>query len=201
MAFEEHELKASRELTEIFRLSREEVSAETAEEIDKIWSAFQVAVKGINSSSEDDSNRREMMLKAERTAFTLLNNLLRNREIDERIAEMSGSDKLEDSEAFRAAIRECEDDELLYQIAKRAPNNMFFSFGDVAASCIRSNEYRYALLSSNFTCRRTPIHDLTVSRELDEMTAARSLLTDSVAENKRESMYVINSEALLMLGY
>lgn len=201
MAFEEHDLKASRELTGIFRLSREEASEETVKEIDKIWAAFQIAVRGINSSSEDDLHRKEMMRKAEGIAFALLNNLFKKKEIDERIAQLSGSDKLEDSEALRAAIRECEDDELLYQIAKRAPHNMFFSFGDVAASCIKSNEYRYALLSSNFTCRRTPIHDLAVSRELDEMTAARILLTDSVAENKRESMYVINSEALLMLGY
>ena len=115
--------------------------------------------------------------------------------------EMTYDRNLDNNEAFKTALKKCTDDELLYLIAENAPQSNFFSFGDIAAAGIRSDEYRYALISSSIRARRTLIHDLAVSRELDELLAVRILLTDSCEENKREAMYVIKNEALLMLAF
>ena len=108
---------------------------------------------------------------------------------------------MDDSEALRAAVRECTDDELLYRIAKRAPNDKMFSFGDIAAAGIGSDDYRYAVISSDIRGRRTLIHDLAVSRELDKELAVRILLTDPDGENKKEALNFIDNEALLMLAF
>ncbi len=117
------------------------------------------------------------------------------------IDEITHGRDLDNNKAFKNAIKECTDDELLYQIAERSPQSKIFSYGDIASAGIRSNEYRYAVISSTIRGRKALVHDLAINRELDEMLAIRILLTDSYDENKRESMYVINSEALLMLAF
>ena len=119
------------------------------------------------------------------------------RYLTEEIESGRGADENED---FVAALKECTDDEFLYQVAESAPRNRLYSYGDIAADAIRSEEYRYAMLSSSIPGRRSLLHNLAISRELDEMLAVRVLLTDSYDENKRESLYVIRSEALLMLA-
>ena len=80
--------------------------------------------------------------------------------------EISSGRDPDSSEEFKSALRECTDDELLYRIAEMAPTDRLFSFGDIAAAAIRSEEYRYAVISSRILGRKTLIHNLAVSREL-----------------------------------
>ena len=101
-------------------------------------------------------------------------------------------------ETVKAALRECTDDEFLYLFAENVP---WRTLAESAAAAVKSGEYRYAVICSSLTGRRTLIHDLAVSRELDERLAARILLTDPETETKRESLYCIRSEALLMLAF
>jgi hypothetical protein len=122
----------------------------------------------------------------------------RKRYLEEEVT--SGRD-LSRNEEFLQALKECRDDELLYLIAEQAPSGIGFSYGDIAAGAIRSEEYRYAMMSSSITGRRRLIHELAVARELDELSAVRILLTDREDENRREALYVIGREGLLMPAY
>lgn len=206
----------SDELTGIFRHTREDVSQDTAEKMDEIWTGLQTAVFMLNQTAEerpdlDETVVKEALSKAEHFAFWKLNRLLQevmiedetidenslNAYLKQRLAEETD---LNDDEIFRKAIRLCTDDSLLFQIAMKAPDQIF-SFSDIAASALKSDDYRYAMACSFIRGRKTMIHDLALSRELDEMTAIRILLTDPYTENKRESMYVIGSEELLMLAW
>ena len=210
----------SKELTGLFRMSKEDVSQDTAKRIEAAWNGLQAFVEEINKAARGESvsidlketNLQEAGLLAERAAFWKLNQILTEALIEDGTIEQNDLKRylqeqmnlgidLTDSKFFMKGLKLCKDDELLYSIAKTAPKNRLFSFGDVAASMIGSEEYRYAMVSSPIRGRRTLIHDLAVSRELDEMLAIRVLLTDSNTENKRESLYVISAEALLMLAW
>ncbi|MBR4461562.1 MAG: hypothetical protein IKS51_03165 [Erysipelotrichaceae bacterium] len=220
MTSDDNSYNISKELTGLFRLSKEDVSEDTAKRIEATWNGLQAFVEEINKAARGEStvidlketNLKEAGLLAERAAFWKLNQILTEALIEDGTIEqndlkhylqeqMDRGIDLTDSEIFMKGLRLCTDDELLYRIAKSAPRNRSFSFGDVAASMIKSEEYRYAMISSNIKGRKTLIHDLAISRELNELLAIRILLTDSYVENKRESMYVINSEELLMLAY
>ena len=109
----------------------------------------------------------------------------------------SGRD-LDNSEDFKNALKKCTDDEFLYLIAENVPQ---YRIEEMAAAGIQSDEYRYAMISSSLKGRRALIHDLAVSRELDEMLAVRVLLTDLNENNKNEALRAIRSEALLMLAF
>ena len=111
--------------------------------------------------------------------------------------EMESQKDLHDNELFKHALRQCTDDEFLYLVAENAPHLII---EEIAASGIRSKEYRYAMICSNLRGRYALIHDLAVNRELDEQTAKRILLVDDWEENKNDAMHVINDEALLMLA-
>lgn len=220
MAFDGNSYSISKELTGLFRMSKEDVSEDTVKRIEAAWNGLQAFVEEINKAARGESssidlketNPQEAGLLAERAAFWKLNQILTEACIEDGTIEQDdlkrylqeqlnlGTD-LTDSDFFMKGLKLCKDDELLYSIAKAAPQNRLFSFGDVAASMITSDEYRYAVISSSIKGRRTLIHDLAISRELDEMLAIRILLTDSNTENKRESLYVIGSEALLMLAW
>ena len=220
MTSDEQKYQISKELTGLFRMSKEDVSPDTVKRIEAAWSGLQAFVEEINKAAKGESasidlketDPKEAVLLTERAAFWKLNQILTEAVIEDGTIEQNdlkrylqeqmnlGTD-LTDSKIFMKGLKLCKDDELLYSIAKATPQNRLFSFGDVAASMIVSEEYRYAMISSSIKGRRTLIHDLAISRELDEMLAIRTLLTDSNTENKRESLYVIGSEALLMLAW
>ena len=220
MASDANKYEISKELTGLFRMSKEDVSHDTVKRIETAWNDLLTFVEEINKAARGESERidlketdlQEAGRLAEKIAFHKLNQILREALIEEGTIEqndlkhylreqMDRGIDLTDSEIFKKALKLCTDDKLLYRIAMLSPQNRVFSFGDVAASAIRSKEYRYAMISSTIRGRKTLIHDLAVSRELDELLAIRILLTDPYDENKRESMYVIGSEELLMLAW
>ena len=220
MTSDENSYSVSEELTGLFEMSKEDVSEDTVKRIEAAWNGLLAFVEEINKAARGESDRidlketdpQEAGRLAEKAAFWRLNQILTEACIEDGTIEqkdlkrylqeqMDRGIDLTDDKIFKKALRLCTDDKLLYQIAKKAPQKRLFSFGDVAASAIGSEEYRYAMISSYIKGRRTLIHDLAVSRELDEMLAIRILLTDSNTENKRESLYVIGSEAMLMLAW
>ncbi len=220
MASDHNAYDISKELTGLFRMSKEDVSEDAGKRIDSAWNGLQAIVEEINKAVKGESTRidlkdtdpKDAVLLAERAAFRRLNQILTEAVIEDGTIEQDDLKRylqeqlnrgidLTDSEIFKKGLKLCTDDELLYEIAKNAPQNRLFSFGDVAASMITSEEYRYAMIGSSIKGRKTLIHDLAIKRELDEMLAIRILLVDSNSENKRESLYVIKDEALLMLAW
>ncbi len=222
MASEKQEYTISEELTGIYKKTRDEVPEEAKAAMDAVWAGLQAVASEISRAARGESgiaalngmDPEEAMKKAEGAAFARLNqvlwqtyytpdNLPEDEDVLKRflIEKVNYGRDLDKDEAFLAGLKKCRDDELLYKIAKQAPRRLFFSFGDVAAKHIQSDAYRYAVFCSPISGRRTLIHDLAIERELGELPAVRILLTDPEEENKRKTLYVIRSEALLMLAF
>ena len=213
MEFDINEYRISKELKGIFDSAREDASEDTKKKIDEVWSDLQTTVDVINRYDQAEPEDLEKAVSnAEKDAFWKLDQIITEVQILEGTIKQNDLERylgqelkkgvdLSDNKLFKKALKLCENDELLYYIAKISPQDKFFSFGDVAAQAIRNDEMRYALICSSITGRKTLIHELAIERKLKEMLAIRILLTDPYEENKRESLYVINSEALLMLAF
>ena len=108
-----------------------------------------------------------------------------------------------DETEIMAALTQCEDDAVLYDIACNYESDPQRNpVREKAARMIRSRDYRYALSTHIQNRARTSmILNLYDPLEGDALFIARTILTDPRDDNKAHMLIYCKDEALLMLGW
>ena len=111
--------------------------------------------------------------------------------------------RLPDETEIMAALEQCKDDAVLYDIAcSNDTDPRRIPVREKAARMIRSRDYRYALSTHILNSARTSmILNLYDPLEGDDLFIARTILTDPRDDNKAHMLLYCRDEALLMLGW